>query len=52
MKTLTITEAKKNLGRGNRDLRFIFQDRTDELYVSFVGNHDDIRTLLRRGAYR
>jgi hypothetical protein len=38
--------------RGNRDLRFIFQDRTGELYVSFVGNHDEIRTLLRRGAYR
>ena len=38
--------------RGNRDLRFIFQERTDELYVSFLGNHDEIRTLLRRGTYR
>jgi hypothetical protein len=38
--------------RGNRDLRFIFQDRTNELYVSFLGNHDEIRALLRRGAYR
>jgi hypothetical protein len=38
--------------RGNRDLRFIFQDRGVELYVSFLGNHDEIRTLLRRGSYR
>ena len=38
--------------RGNRDLRFIFQDRGTELFVSFLGNHDDIRTLLRRGSYR
>lgn len=37
---------------GNRDLRFIFQDRSAELYVSFLGNHDEIRTLLRRGNYR
>ena len=38
--------------RGNRDLRFIFQDRGDELFVSFLGDHDEIRTLLRRGSYR
>ena len=38
--------------RGNRDLRFIFQDRTGELFVSFLGNHDEIATLLRRGSYR
>lgn len=38
--------------RGNRDLRFIFQDRDGELFVSFLGNHDEIRTLLRRGSYR
>lgn len=38
--------------RGNRDLRFIFQDRGTELFVSFLGNHDEIRALLRRGAYR
>jgi hypothetical protein len=37
--------------RGNRDLRFIFQDRGTELFVSFTGNHDEIRTLLRRGKY-
>ena len=38
--------------RGTRDLRFIFQDRGAELFVSFLGNHDEIRTLLRRGSYR
>jgi hypothetical protein len=38
--------------RGNRDLRFIFQDRGTELFVSFLGNHDEIRMLLRRGRYR
>ena len=38
--------------RGNRDLRFIFQDRGAELYVSFLGNHDEIQALLRRGNYR
>jgi hypothetical protein len=38
--------------RGKRDLRFIFQDRGAELFISFLGNHDEIRTLLRRGGYR
>jgi hypothetical protein len=38
--------------RGNRDLRRVFQDRASELFVSFLGNHDEIRTLLRRGNYR
>ena len=38
--------------RGNRDLRFIFQDRGAELYISYLGNHDEIRALLRRGVYR
>ena len=38
--------------RGNRNLRFIFQDRDSELFVSFLGNHDEIRALLRRGSYR
>ena len=38
--------------RGNRDLRFIFQDRASELFVSVLGNHDEIRALLRRGTYR
>lgn len=38
--------------RGNRDLRFIFQDPGSELFVSFLGNHDEVKTLLRRGNYR
>jgi hypothetical protein len=38
--------------RGNRGLRFVFLDRGAELFVSFLGNHDEIRALLRRGAYR
>ena len=38
--------------RGNRDMRFVFQDRGEELFVSFLGNHDEIRALLRRGTYR
>jgi hypothetical protein len=38
--------------RGNRDLRFIFQDRGEELFISFLGSHDEIRALLRRGTYR
>jgi len=38
--------------RGNHDLRFIFQDRGAELFVSFLGDHDEVRTLLRRGTYR
>jgi hypothetical protein len=33
-------------------LRYIFQDRGAELFVSFLGNHDEIRALLRRGSYR
>ena len=38
--------------RGNRDLRFIFLDRGTDLFVSFLGNHDEVRALLRRGSYR
>ena len=37
--------------RGNRDLRFIFQDRSADLYVAFLGDHDEIRALLKRGKY-
>jgi hypothetical protein len=38
--------------RANRDLRSIFQDRGTELFVSFLGYHDEIKTLLRRSTYR
>ena len=38
--------------RGNPTLRFIFQDRPTDLFVSFLGNHDEIKALLRSGKYR
>ena len=38
--------------RGNIALRFIFQDRPTELFVSFLGNHDEVRALLHSGKYR
>jgi hypothetical protein len=38
--------------RGSLGLRFIFQDRGPDLFVSFLGNHDEIRALLRKGGYR
>lgn len=34
--------------RGNRDLRFVFLDQPDALYIHFLGNHDEVRALLRR----
>jgi len=37
--------------RGNIALRFIFQDRPADLFVSFLGNHDEIKALLRSGKY-
>ena len=33
--------------RGNASLRFIFQVRLADLFVSFLGNHDEIKALLR-----
>lgn len=38
--------------RGNVSLRFIFEDRPADLFVSFLGNHDEVRALLRSGKYR
>lgn len=38
--------------RGNRSLRFIFQNRPAEHFISFLGDHDEVRALLRRGTYR
>ena len=38
--------------RANLSLRFIFQDRPSDLFVSFVGNHDEIKALLKTGKYR
>ncbi len=38
--------------RGNVSLRVIFQDRPSDLFVSFVGNHDEVKALLRTHKYR
>lgn len=38
--------------RGSLALRFIFQDRPADLFVSFLGDHDEIKALLRSGKYR
>jgi hypothetical protein len=38
--------------RGSLTLRFIFQDRPADLFVSFLGNHDEIKALIRTGKYR
>jgi hypothetical protein len=38
--------------RGTLGLRFVFQDRPTELFVSFLGNHDEVKMLLRSGRYR
>jgi hypothetical protein len=38
--------------RGTLGLRFLFQDHPTELFVSFLGNHDEVKALLRRGKYR
>jgi hypothetical protein len=38
--------------RGNVSLRFIFQDRPADLYIVFLGNHDEVKTLIQSGKYR
>lgn len=38
--------------RGSLALRFVFQDRPTDLFISFLGNHDEIKALLRSGKYR
>ena len=38
--------------RGSLALRFIFQDRPADLFISFLGNHDEVKALLRSGRYR
>ena len=38
--------------RAGLALRFIFQDRPTDRFVSFLGNHDEIKALLRSGKYR
>ena len=38
--------------RGSSALRFIFQVRPTDLFVSFFCNHDEIKALLKSGTYR
>ena len=38
--------------RGNASLRFIFHDQPEALYIAFLGNHDEVRALLRSGNFR
>ena len=38
--------------RGSLSLRFLFQARPADLFVSFLGTHDQVQALLRRGKYR
>ena len=38
--------------RGTLGLRFVFQDRPPDVFVTFLGNHDEVKALLRRGGYR
>jgi hypothetical protein len=38
--------------RGNVSLRFIFQDRPADLFVCFLGNHDEVKALLHNRKFR
>ena len=37
--------------RAHLDLRFIFLDQPDGLYVRFLGNHDEVRREIKSGKY-
>jgi hypothetical protein len=37
--------------RGNLKLRFVFHDRPDDLFVSFLGNHDEVRAGMKSGKF-
>jgi len=37
--------------RGNLSLRFVFYDQPDNLYVSFLGNHDEVRAGMKSGKF-
>jgi hypothetical protein len=37
--------------RGNIHLRFIFHDRPNDLYVSFLGDHNEVRAALKSGRF-
>ena len=47
----TNSNQLNNECRGNIDMRFLFQNRSDCLYISFLGNHDEVKALLRSGIY-
>lgn len=38
--------------RSGLALRFVSQHCGIDLYVSFLGDHDEVKALLKRGAYR
>ena len=38
--------------RARLALRLIFQDRPTDIFVSFLGDHDEIKASLRSGKYR
>ena len=38
--------------RAGLALRFIFLDRPTDLFVAFLGNHDEIKALLKGGKHR
>ncbi len=37
--------------RGNISLRFLFQDRRGDLFVMFLGNHDEIKSVIKSGKF-
>jgi hypothetical protein len=37
--------------RGTLDLRLLFHNRSTDLYVSFLGNHDQVRSALKTGRF-
>ena len=37
--------------RANINLRFLFHNRPDGLYVSFLGDHDEVRAVLKSGKF-
>lgn len=38
--------------RAGLSRRFIFLNRSDDLFVSFLGNHDEVKALLKSGKRR
>jgi hypothetical protein len=37
--------------RANISLRYIFQDRPADLFISFLGDHHEVKALLKSGKY-